>query len=49
MNIINKLYTGEKKSNLAYCIGRATNVMVGIVVRARVCHTEPCKARMSGR
>lgn len=50
MNIINKLYAGErkKKSNLAYCIGRATNVMVGIVVRGSVCHTEPCKARMSG-
>lgn len=36
MNRINKLYAGKKggkKSNLAYCIGRAGNVMVGIVVR----------------
>lgn len=54
MNIINKLYAGKeeggkKKSNLAYCIRRATNVMVGIVVRGSVCHKEPCKARMSGR
>lgn len=52
MNIINTLYAGKKGwggSNLAYCIGRASNVMVGIAVRGSVCHTEPCKARMSGR